>query len=543
MLSSVFYKYGLFCTKHAWEAIVLIVTLTLSVTSLTFFGDSTVSRICDWNFRCPEQEAMHSSEIIILSIGRCLAAAYIYLQFRKLSTLGSKYVLGLAGFLSIFFSVVCSAGLVHLLGYELQGLGDSLPFFLLLLDLSKVTALAQYAIGVTTQESNVKESVARGMAILGPNLTLDTAVEVLVMGIGCLSGIPMLEVNCCFGCISLAVNYVVFMTFFPGSLYLILEITRSGQTSPWPSVKKMDFDSPPNPVAQRVKLIMSGGLVLVYVYSHLANQLVTTSSFEKDLLDIEQRTLTPTLPLWKFYLQSFGNVTTQQLISYICVLFLSVKYVFWDAVVEVGPKSPSHVKHSPVDESPSRIGTVKTVTIADPPVQESSQRTPRPRRFTVGEDDEEMILPCMLDCSVQTDDEVLRKKSPPASPRPSEASVIALKNNGLSELTDEEVVALVPKYLLDRKLEEELGDKTRAVKIRRMLTAKSPAVARPEAFDDIPFENYDYARVHGQCCEMVNGYIPLPLGIAGPLSLNGKEYQVTVVWLTFRVPAVNFAQT
>ena len=56
MLSSVFYNYGLFCTAHAWEAIVLIVTLTLSVTSLTFFGESTVSRICGWNFHCADQE-------------------------------------------------------------------------------------------------------------------------------------------------------------------------------------------------------------------------------------------------------------------------------------------------------------------------------------------------------------------------------------------------------------------------------------------------------------------------------------------------------
>lgn len=486
-----------------------------------------MSRICGWNFHCADQEAMQSSEIIILSIGRCLAAAYIYLQFRKLSALGSKYILGLAGFLSVFFSVVCSAGLVHLLGYELQGLGDSLPFFLLLLDLSKVSTLAQYAIAVTTQESNVKETVARGMAILGPNLTLDTAVEVLVMGIGCVSGIPMLEVNCCFGCISLIVNYIVFMTFFPGSLCLILELTRSGQSSPWPGVKKMDLDSPPNPVAQRVKLIMSGGLVLVHVYSHLANQLTSPSSLERDLLDIQQRSFAPALPLWKFYLQSFESITIQQIISYVFALLLSVKYVFWDHA-ETMTKSPTHIKHSPTDETPSQIGTVESVATVQQAALDNSQRASRPRRFTVGEDEEEVVLPCMLDCSVQTDEEmtIKKQKSPPASPRPSEASVVAFKKNGLSELTDEEVVDLVPKYLPMRKLEEELGDPARAVKIRRIVTAKSSSIASPDALENIPYQYYDYSRVHGQCCENVIGYVPIPTGLAGPLLLNGKEYQV-----------------
>lgn len=33
--------------------------------------------------------------------------------------------------------------------------------------------------------------------------------------------------------------------------------------------------------------------------------------------------------------------------------------------------------------------------------------------------------------------------------------------------------------------------------------------------------NYDYSRVIGACCENVVGYIPIPLGIAGPLRVDG----------------------
>ena len=43
---------------------------------------------------------------------------------------------------------------------------------------------------------------------------------------------------------------------------------------------------------------------------------------------------------------------------------------------------------------------------------------------------------------------------------------------------------------------------------------------------DIPMSHYDYSRVLGACCENVVGYIPLPLGIAGPLNVDGMLYPI-----------------
>jgi hydroxymethylglutaryl-CoA reductase len=39
-------------------------------------------------------------------------------------------------------------------------------------------------------------------------------------------------------------------------------------------------------------------------------------------------------------------------------------------------------------------------------------------------------------------------------------------------------------------------------------------------------KDYDYSRVMGACCENVVGYIPLPLGIAGPLNVDGELYPI-----------------
>ncbi|KAH0747135.1 hypothetical protein KY290_008833 [Solanum tuberosum] len=42
----------------------------------------------------------------------------------------------------------------------------------------------------------------------------------------------------------------------------------------------------------------------------------------------------------------------------------------------------------------------------------------------------------------------------------------------------------------------------------------------------LPLEGFDYESILGQCCEMPVGYVQIPVGIAGPLLLDGREYSV-----------------
>jgi hydroxymethylglutaryl-CoA reductase (NADPH) len=72
------------------------------------------------------------------------------------------------------------------------------------------------------------------------------------------------------------------------------------------------------------------------------------------------------------------------------------------------------------------------------------------------------------------------------------------------------------------------GEYHRAVKIRREIVQEQLERENPKTnaknLSKLPFEDYDYGSVIGQCCENVIGYVPIPVGVAGPILVNGKSY-------------------
>lgn len=100
------------------------------------------------------------------------------------------------------------------------------------------------------------------------------------------------------------------------------------------------------------------------------------------------------------------------------------------------------------------------------------------------------------------------------------------KNGQIKSLYNDEVVSLVTSGKLPLyALEKQLSDTTRAVVVRRKAIAKL-ANAPVLDTDKLPYQLYDYDRVFGACCENVIGYMPLPVGVAGPLIIDGKPYHI-----------------
>ncbi|KAI0409972.1 3-hydroxy-3-methylglutaryl-coenzyme A reductase [Xylaria palmicola] len=140
----------------------------------------------------------------------------------------------------------------------------------------------------------------------------------------------------------------------------------------------------------------------------------------------------------------------------------------------------------------------------------------------------------------ETDDESLQMKAPPKpasvlleppSPEtmrsPDELNVL-LKEKRIHEMSDSEVVALslqgkIPGYALEKSLK----DCTRAVKVRRSIISRTRATSSITSLleqSKLPYQNYNWEQVLGACCENVIGYMPLPVGVAGPLVIDGQSY-------------------
>uniref|UniRef100_A0A8C7VK34 3-hydroxy-3-methylglutaryl coenzyme A reductase n=1 Tax=Oncorhynchus mykiss TaxID=8022 RepID=A0A8C7VK34_ONCMY len=469
MLTGLFRMHGMLVASHPWEVIVGTVTLTICMMSMNMFTGN--AQICGWNYDCPKmEELVLSSDIIILTITRCIAIVYIYFQFQNLRQLGSKYILGIAGLFTIFSSFVFSTVVIHFLDKELTGLNEALPFFLLLIDLSKACALAKYALSSNSQDE-VRDNIARGMAVLGPTFTLDALVECLVIGVGTMSGVRQLEIMCCFGCMSVLANYFVFMTFFPACVSLVLELSRESQEghpiwqlSHFSRVMEEEEDHKPNPVTQRVKMIMVRLHRLQSIFSSVISSVVLLS----------------------FSVRCVPRLVSMDIEQVICLglaLLLAVKYIFFE---QVELESTLSLK-SPLSQGPDRV-----IRPLPAPTTE-----PQPT-FRLGSMEEEREI-----------DKV--SVHPPQM--------------GARFLSDDEVVVLVnSKHIPSYKLEAMMERPERGVSIRRhMISSKLP---NSSALSSLPYLDYDYSKVMGTCCENVIGYMPIPVGVAGPLHLDGKQFQV-----------------
>uniref|UniRef100_A0A7N8WKA8 3-hydroxy-3-methylglutaryl coenzyme A reductase n=1 Tax=Mastacembelus armatus TaxID=205130 RepID=A0A7N8WKA8_9TELE len=507
MLARLFRLHGLLVASHPWE--VIVGTLALTVCFVSMNSLSASSQMCSWN-ECPKaEEKIHSSDIIILTVTRCMAIIYIYFQFKNLRQLGSKYILGIAGLFTVFSSFVFSTVVIHFFGKELTGLNEALPFFLLLIDLSKACTLAKFALSSNSQEE-VRENISQGMAILGPTFTLDALVECLVIGIGTMSGVPQLEIMCCFGCMSVLANYFVFMTFFPACVSLVLELSRESregrpiwQLSHFARVLAEEEDNKPNPVTQRVKIIMSLGLALVHAHTRLAAEHPGHSRTTEGPVT---KRLEFGGTMWSLKLTSMD---LEQVITLGLALLLAVKYVFFE-----------------------QTETESSLSLKSPILSSSTAQKPRVAGDCCNRD-----LPASKPQKTINCIPVTSPPSPDSKLSPEAGTVLAdegLKSHwaalvafqrGAGFLSDAEVMNLVTsRNILNYKLETVLETPERGVAIRRELL--SPKLSVPSALDCLPYKGYDYSKVMGTCCENVIGYMPVPVGVAGPLLLDNKQFYV-----------------
>lgn len=120
------------------------------------------------------------------------------------------------------------------------------------------------------------------------------------------------------------------------------------------------------------------------------------------------------------------------------------------------------------------------------------------------------------DIAAKTTQGVLPKKLPTIPPP-------KISDQKVMSMEDEEVVsAVVSGSIPSYSLESKLGDCRRAANIRNQAVERVTG----RSLEGLPMEGFDYDSILGQCCEMPIGFVQIPVGVAGPLLLDGNEYTV-----------------
>eukprot|EP01098_Paradermamoeba_levis_P003300 TRINITY_DN1518_c0_g1_i4.p1 TRINITY_DN1518_c0_g1~~TRINITY_DN1518_c0_g1_i4.p1 ORF type:complete len:443 (-),score=93.66 TRINITY_DN1518_c0_g1_i4:13-1341(-) len=97
------------------------------------------------------------------------------------------------------------------------------------------------------------------------------------------------------------------------------------------------------------------------------------------------------------------------------------------------------------------------------------------------------------------------------------------KGSKVAELSNAEVLQqLVEGKIQQYQLEKLLNDGQRAVLLRRLFYEKKNSLP----ISKLPHQDYDYSEVVGVCCENVIGYLPVPVGLAGPLLVDGVPLHI-----------------
>lgn len=538
MLGNFFYKHGHFCASRPWEVILSTLTLSACLASVGIF--TTPDKVCGWNYECEQHQQKENghNDHIFLPIIKLSAVLYTYLQFRNLRRFGTKYLLGISGIFTVSSSLVFSIAIIKMFGNDLSGLTEALPFFLLLIDLSKACAMARFALNSKTQEE-VQRNIAHGMSIHGPVMTLDAICEVLVIGVGTLSDVTHLEMMCFYGCLAVLANYLAFIMLYPACLALFLEVARKrGRGQGLKHLQQLaqilheeEKDVRPNPVTQNVKIIMSAGLLMVHFHSRFLANKKTMDMMGNDVASTQYRE--PDVSLWYFYIQRLFTVKADSTFTLALAIFLIVKYAFFDD----NSMEYELLMSSTTRENKEPTATAPAVHSSKVQLQNGTYSKKEEKEcevnFVLGEDSDDSEADTSLKhVETQTEMNALSysplQRIPSLSPPRSTEECLKILNSeeGPKSLTDEEISNLVKsKHIPSYKIESMIGDECRGVRIRRnMLTEELPTT---DALDSLPFENYEgYDLVNGACCENVLGYMPVPVGKAGPLLLDGQKYNI-----------------
>ncbi|KAH3536399.1 hypothetical protein KXV64_009223 [Aspergillus fumigatus] len=458
---------------------------------------------------------------IIIMLLAYLAMHLTFLSlFMSMRQLGSRFWLAysvlLSGFFFLFFGlkVTTSSGV----STSMITLSECLPILVIIVGFEKPIRLTRAVLRAATESYLPAKPMARRstpeaieVAIMreGWRIVRDYAIEIAILAAGATSRVQGALPQFCFlAAWILLFDSLLLFTFYISVLCVKLEITRIRKhVEPRRALEdddistgNQDFDSRvfgckvKAANISRFKFLMVGGFVLFNV--------------------LQLSSLT------------YGNVRVSDWMPYLSNL---------SNTLMPAPINPYRVARNGLDDIyvASRANNIETRVTVLPPIKYVLQSQSRHCRDNFAGPLCDTYAVVLLARWNLRQSEVI----PDSAATKSEQVDAMLQEGRVSLLEDEEIVNLclrskISAHALEKTMERHptmrrLEAFTRAVKIRRTAVSRTPStidVSSSLEYSKAPFENYDYTLVHGACCENVIGYLPLPVGAAGTLVIDGRNY-------------------
>lgn len=485
-------------------------------------------------------------DIIIMALGYLTMHLTFISLFLSMRKLGSKVWLGVSVLISSCFAFLFALIATHQLGKGVSTvlMSEGLPFLVVTIGFEKPIILTKAVLN-GEHHDNVQANVMAAVKDKGAQIVRDYLVEIVVLGLGSLSQVPGLRDFCFLGSWILAFDCLLLFTFYTAILSIKLEINRIKKSN---TVRKaLEEEGVSKKVAQsasmdphsaessmmfgknvkdsnvfRFKILMVSGFLLINVlnvcsppFRHMQAsgrntiaQLAATLDAILEKRDVGTPLLITILPPVHYI--PFEQITpTSSAVSQVEVCLFRFTEA-WSRIVGDPVLSKSIVFALAISvglnaylfSAARKLSAipVKVMVPKMPGLNKSSNSTP----VTPESDLDEMLQ------TRRTFAECER----------------LLKSGKVQELHDEEIVKLsLQGKIAGYALEKVLKDSERAVRVRRAIVSRTSNTQTLEK-SLLPYKGYDYDTVMGACCENVIGFMPLPIGVAGPLKIDGKSYYI-----------------
>jgi len=491
----------------------------------------------------------HQSEFLVVLLGYCMSLGTFLNLYIKMKKMGSKITLFLSIIVSGTFAFITSLSLFHFLGYSIDFLllTEATPFLFVTIGFDKAIKLTNSCLSSLMKSSHqprlqlqtTQEILDEGIRNISFDILKEYLFEIGLLMIGSTSQIKGLKEFCLLSFILLIFDCFYLFTFYISVLSLKLEILKIRNQSNPPASQSQSNTSPAfykqitlqalsgsdlsrwksinNPTVSRIKVVLILGLI--------AAQLFHFHSKPKLFLNENDIALKLSQPFFSLFLSNFSvkilpplifqsaapgsnDPTFQLRNSYLFIVFslsllLNFYYFFKNSnsSVNLQPTITNSSNDLTLANHCSQIGLPKDL----PPVEKTESS------MTLIEANPNNDIP--LKKIQRSVDECY--------------AILMDDNLGPLHLSDLDILRLIENQKLPLySLEKVLKNHERAVKLRRESLFPKSHSSQLNLYQSLPFEGYQYDRVFGQCCENVIGYLPLPIGIAGPLLIDGKSYLI-----------------